>query len=62
VHLKEFENVYQNTSNEPLFYLIRNNVHSGLLLANILILSESPSLNFRVTCKQSSASPIRFQQ
>jgi len=27
VHLKELENVYQNTSNEPLFYLIRNDVH-----------------------------------
>jgi len=26
VHLKELEHFYQNTSNEALFYLIRNNV------------------------------------
>jgi len=27
VYLKELEHVYENTSNEPLFYLIRNDVH-----------------------------------
>jgi len=27
VHLKELERVYQNTSNEALFYLTRNDVH-----------------------------------
>jgi len=27
VHLKELENVYQNTSNEALFDLMRNYLH-----------------------------------